>query len=386
MMIELWKEDKDCTGCAACYQVCPKAAITMKEDACGFIFPEIDENLCIECGACVRVCPMKKESVKPTQEPRAFALRHRDEQVLASSSSGGAFTAIAQVFAEGEYAIFGASIDENLQVTHQAVHSIEKLDLLRKSKYVQSNTQQCFGQVKKYLKAGSKVLFVGTPCQIAGLKAYLGKDEPNLLTCDLICEGVQSQCFFDRYIQFEEKKHGAAVKQVEFRNKEKHGWERSSFVLRFADGTQSDRLCHTKDLSYMNSSLFQGGNRASCYHCHFDKLPRQGDFTIGDLWGWRQMTPDWNDNKGISLVLVNTEKAQEMLPELEKAAQMRAVNFQLAVQRNPNIIRSTDAPAVRESFMEDVRRLSYEELAGKWLKPRSPLRRLLSQIKFMLGK
>lgn len=98
------------------------------------------------------------------------------------------------------------------------------------------------------------------------------------------------------------------------------------------------------------------------------------------------MTPDWNDNKGISLVLVNTEKAQEMLPELEKAAQMRAVNFQLAVQRNPNIIRSTDAPAVRESFMEDVRRLSYEELAGKWLKPRSPLRRLLSQIKFMLGK
>lgn len=385
-MIELWKEDKDCTGCAACYQVCPRAAITMKEDAYGFIFPKIDNNLCIECGACIRVCPMKRESAVSMQEPMAFALRHCDETVLANSSSGGAFTAIAQVFAEGDYVIFGASIDENLQVIHQAVHSIEKIDILRKSKYVQSNTQRCFEQVRKYLKAGNKVFFVGTPCQIAGLKAYLGTDAPKLLTCDLVCEGVQSQRFFDRYIQFEEKKYRSKVQQVEFRSKEKYGWERSSFILKFANGTQYDRICQTKDIPYMNSTLFQGGNRASCYHCRFDKLPRQGDFTIGDLWGWRQMTPDWDDNKGISLVLVNTEKAKAMLQKLEKIAEIRPIDLSLAEQRNPNIFRSTDMPAVREAYMEDVQRMTYEDLVKKWLKPRSPLRRFLSHIKFMLGK
>lgn len=386
-MTELWIEEKDCTGCGACYQNCFTSAISMVEDACGFLFPQIDQDLCVQCGACIRGCPVQKQKNKLdncAQKPAAYALRHKDGAVLQDSSSGGAFTAIAQAFAAGEYAVFGAHMDAQLQVSHEAVYRLEDLPKLRKSKYVQSDTKDTYQQAKRLLEREVRVLYVGTPCQIAGLKSYLGADTPNLLTCDLVCEGVQSQRFFHRYLQFMEKKYGSPVKQVEFRSKGKHGWERSSFVLEFENGRKYDRICQTKDPAYMNSSLFQGGNRDSCYHCVFNRIQRQGDFTIGDLWGWRRMTPEWDDKKGLSLVLVNTQKAQALLPDLERVAVLRRVDFDTAALENPNLIRSTVAPQGRESYMKDLQQMEFAQLADKWLKPRNLARRILSHAKYYI--
>lgn len=385
-MIELWKEAKDCTGCGACYQICPRNAIAMQNDVYGFVFPAIDSKKCIECGACVRVCPMKRELDTAEKKPIAYALRHRDAAILSESSSGGAFTAIAQTFIGNNGCIFGATMNEQLQVLHKGIMGVENLDLLRKSKYVQSDTGKTFIEVREILNKGQKVLYVGTPCQIAGLIVFLGKDYPQLLTCDLVCEGVQSQHFFNEYIAYMEKIQRSTVQSVEFRSKKKHGWERSSFVLNYANGKKYDRICQTKDNAYMNSCLFQGGNRDSCYHCHFDKLPRQGDFTIGDLWGWREMMPEWKDNKGISLVLANTKKAENMMIQLGEVASVRQVDFELAAKKNPNLIRSTAEPKMRSAYVKDMQQLEFSELASKWLKPRSAARRALSHIKYWINK
>ena len=385
-MIELWKQEKDCTGCAACAQICPKQAIEMRENEKGFVFPYIDGTHCIKCGLCVKICPMKKAEKKLSNSPQAFALQHKDPYVLEQSSSGGAVTAIAETFAQGEFVGFGASSDEQLQVTHKSIKSLTQLDQLRKSKYVQSNTGDTFREVRSCLQKGIKVLYVGTPCQIAGLKAFLGREEELLLTCDLICEGVQSQRLFDQYVDYMGKKYKTPIKKVEFRNKEKYGWERSCLVLELENGKRYSSICHTKDNEYMNSCLFQGGNRDSCYSCKFNRIPRQGDFTLGDLWGWDKIVPQWNDKKGISLVLANSKKASDMILKIQKNAFLLPISFDAAVQKNPNIMRSTVAPPRREEYIADLERLEFAMLAQKWLKPRSTFRKCLSQIKYMIRR
>ena len=383
MVPVLWTSPEGCTGCAACRQICPQQAIALKPDKSGFLLAHIDPEKCVECGLCAKICPMKSHRPAAATNPMAFAMKHRSEAVRRQSASGGAFTAILEAFAPD--AVFGAAYCEDFQVRHICAVTPEEIARLRGSKYVQSDVGDTYKQAKELLQAGKRVLFTGTPCQIAGLNAYLRKSHPNLLTCDLICEGVQSQAFFDRYRQHMEEKYGK-LSSVSFREKEKNGWERSDFQMRFENGKKYTRTCHTKDSAYMNSMLFQGGNRDSCYACPFAAVPRQGDFTIGDLWGWREMVPEWNDNIGISLVVCNTEKAAQYLPRLKELAEMKEVTVEQAAKHNPNLLRPTPQLPTRGSYLADVERMPFAELEKKWLKPRSLLRKTASKLLFRLKK
>lgn len=383
--MNLYEKSTKCSGCGACLQVCPKSAISMEADAIGFLYPKINAEHCIDCSACRHVCPyqnLKKLSESRNDFPSVYALQHKSSEILAKSSSGGAFTAIVQAL--NPDIIYGASWDSQWGVHHIEIIRGENLDLLRKSKYVQSDTGKTFKSAKNALLAGKTVLYSGTPCQIAALRSFLEKDYDNLYTCDLICEGVQNYQFWKSYLNFMQTKFCGKVTKVEFRDKSKHGWERSDFCLEFDGKKEYRKTSQTKDSAFMNSFIFQGGNRDSCYECPFASIPRQGDFTIGDLWGWRKIAPEWSNNKGLSVVLFNTEKARQLMPALQSIALIKETTLEDAAHSNPNILKCTVLPHQRALYLRDMKNLPFVQLEKKWLRPRNLLRRVLSGLKYII--
>lgn len=382
--IRLWENKAECTACGACVQICKTDAISFIEDEYGFRFPVIDPLKCVECRNCEKICPVKQHKEKSERQPKIYAVRHKDKAVRLKSSSGGAFTVLLETIVPD--IVYGAAFTEDMQVRHRSAVTPEEVDLLRGSKYVQSDTGKTFIDVKEKLNEGKKILYIGTPCQIAGLKAFVGKEVPNLYTGDLVCEGVQSQSFFNRYLKYMEEKHRSKAKSVEFRNKEHFGWERSEFMIMFKNGKKYVQISQTKDSAYMNSFLFQGGCRDSCYQCPFACMPRQGDFTLADLWGWKDITPDWKDNTGISLLLCNTEKAQQYIGKMKKVADVREITLEQAKRQNPNLVKPAPEPERRKEYLEDMKTLSFAELEAKWLRPRSWLRKKIGVLKFVLTR
>lgn len=382
--MNLYKDAEHCSGCGACFQACPQKAISLKPNEFGFIFPSIDNVKCVECGACQNVCPYnnldKLKSERLT--PAVLALRHNSGDIVNKSSSGGAFSAIIDAVCP-DY-VFGAAWNGFTEVNHIGIPITDDLQPIRKSKYIQSNTKDTFNETRKLLNSGKRVLYSGTPCQIAGLRSFLKKDYENLFTVDLICEGVQSQHFWNQYVDYMQRKYQSKITNVEFRNKQWHGWERSDFSLNFANGKTYHRISHTKDSAYMNSFIFQGGNRDSCYACPYADIPRQGDFTIGDLWGWRDIVPKWNDNRGASVVLCNSRKAINLIETFSTFAEIKTISLESATAFNPNILKHTIMPPQRSRYISDLKDLPFDELESKWLKPRSFFRRVLSQLKFLL--
>lgn len=379
----LFDKYENCSGCGACKQKCPQNAISMVESEYGFVTPRIDEGKCIDCGLCTKACPIiNRESslLNPDVKPIALGVRHKSKDILSKSTSGGAFTAIVEII-RPDY-VFGVVFDENFKVIHVCKEA-DDIDSFRGSKYVQSDTGDTFRATKDLLSAGKRVLYTGTPCQIAGLKMFLGKEYENLYTCDLVCEGVSNQHIFDEFLIGLSQKYGR-IKNISFRNKERNGWERSDFFVEFEAHSPYKETCQTKDVFYMNNMMFLGGSRHSCYDCKFNRLPRQGDFTIGDLWGWKDIIPQWNDNKGISLLMLNSFKAQAYRELLASVSDVCDISVEQAARKNPNVLKSTVAPACREEYLNDIKNLSYVDLEKKYHKPRSHIRKLLSKIKFMI--
>lgn len=278
-MIEL-ASTESCTGCAACYGCCPHDAIRMVPDEDeGFLFPKIDESLCVECRLCQRTCPVitKKEN-NNSGNPKVFALWSNPDREL--SSSGGAFSAFARKVISGGGSVFGAAFDENLRLRHVEVTTINGLDELRGSKYVQSEiSADVYKRIRKILKEGRNVLFCGTPCEVAGLKSYLRVDYDNLLTLDLICHGVPSGRTFESYIKKLASRVGQKVTGFQFRRLNRWGFAPSvqlsgKFIKIF--GVNSLYMD-----AFDKSALF----RKSCYSCPYATIPRQGDCSLGDFWG-----------------------------------------------------------------------------------------------------
>ena len=380
----LFDSYENCTGCGSCLQKCPVSAIEMYKSDYDFIFPRIDSSKCIGCGSCVRTCPIHNRNssfINNSAEPVLYACRHKDKEILKNSSSGGAFTALVQTL-QPDY-VFGVAFDESFNAAHICVKS-SQIGVLRGSKYVQSNTKLTFLETRKLLNDGKKILYTGTPCQIAGLKMFLEKNYDNLFTCDLICEGVPSQSFFSNYLKdlsFRKKKR---IINVEFRKKNSGGWERSDFVVKFSSGASCRTQCHTRDSFFTGGMMYLGACRDSCYHCKFNRLPRQGDFSIGDLWGWKEIVPEWDDNMGISVLLINSERAQLSALNFDSVLDMKKITIEQASRHNPNIVAATKPPSIRTSFLEDYKNLTFDQLKAKYHKPRSKLRRFLSSLKFKL--
>lgn len=309
-----FSDPSECTGCGACIQKCPQQCIAPIKDDEGFVYPKIDFQKCIRCGLCYQVCPIKSapESIEKSD---AFVAMAKDEAVRASSSSGGIFAELAKPILEKNGVVYGAGFDENFTVVHQPAEDLAQLKQLQGSKYVQSDTTRIFSQVKKTLAQGRPVLFCGAPCQVAGLKNYLGKKDDNLTTVDFICHGVPSPAVWQRYLEEHDLK-GGKLQSVCFRDKT-NGWENYGLKLEFSNGESHWGAQETDPylkMFYHNLSL-----RPSCFDCQFKGNRRCADLTLADAWGIQQFAPDMNDGRGTSLVLAHTEKGKTLLKSIEEA-------------------------------------------------------------------
>lgn len=357
---------EQCTGCAACFNICPKECISMVSDPEGFLYPEINSECCDDCGACKRVCPiLHLTEPNHSATPQVYACWNKDEAVRFQSASGGAFSALAGHVLDNGGVAFGAAFDADMRLKHIAVHRIEELGRLRSSKYVQSDVGYSYVEVRALLRQDRKVLFSGTPCQVAALYAFLGKDDENLLTCDIFCKGVPSPGIFAKYVKSLEKRFQAKLVNINFRHKRK-SWELTSTVAVFSDGR-----VHILT-SYNNSSMFsfiKGFNiRKSCYHCPYTNIDRGGDITLGDFWGIGALAPfNHSTRNGISLVLVNTGKGRYLLGEISGQLYCEERTLEEAKNKQFVLDHPFPKPKNREQFFADYQRLEYEELAKKHL-------------------
>lgn len=361
-----------CCGCASCVQRCPKQCIILESNNEGFFYPVVDVEKCVECGLCEKVCPVLHET--ESREPlNVFAAINEDEGIRKESSSGGVFTALAEnVISEGGV-VFGARFDDKWQVQLDCTDNIDGLKLFRGSKYVQARVEDTYKRAESYLKQGRKVLFSGTPCQIAGLRLFLGREYDNLLCVDFVCHGVPSPKVWERYLRelvarkceknsvlfscnkLSISEENAFIKGISFRDK-KLGWKKFSFVFRgkltkaTAVGEKNTVLfsaMHRDDV-YMRAFLSDLILRPSCYDCRCKSGKSGADITIADFWGIQYVAPEMDDDKGTSLVLINSNKGDILYNGLKLRNSEQS--YRDAVRYNPSIVRSVKVPAKRELF------------------------------------
>ncbi len=312
------KDKKYCCGCGACRTVCPTKAITMKSDEEGFLYPLIDSNLCIECGLCQSVCKFKFKEKKEVSLPQAFVATHKSLDVLKRSTSGGVFVALSNYVLNKKGVIYGAAFNDSLVVEHIRATTEEERNRMCGSKYVQSDLKDCYNSVEKDLIEGRHVLFSGTPCQVDGLYVAL-KNAPTerLLTCDVICFGVSSPKVFSSHIKMLSKKYRSTIKYYECRPaKNGHSWGCSTELAINTNGKE----IHSNAWIGLKRRLFYSNidKRPSCHNCKYCNLDRSGDFSLGDCRNASILIPDNDFFYGVSTLLVNTQKAKNILPELQK--------------------------------------------------------------------
>lgn len=358
-------EDKtQCSGCGACRNICPKNAISMKADAEGFLYPSVDENLCVKCGLCLKVCPIINNT-PPFHTARIMAAKHKDETLRRAGSSGGMFSWLAQYALKRGGVVFGAAFDGNWNVVHQSAQDEQELDKLRRSKYVQSDMQECFRLAKQFLQEGKTVLFTGTPCQIAGLKNYLGGDYPSLITADIICHGVPSPLVWSRFVR--ETIPLQDIAGIDFRYK-RFGWDASYLCIKKKDGASLPEikgllkpfkalLLRSKGrlfkivytLPFTISNLYE---RPSCHACSFKGRAKYADFTMADLWGVKDFLPEMYDDKGISVLMLNSPKAEGLFDEFKDNLIYKDISFENMAKYNPYFMKSTDPSPFRAQFFD----------------------------------
>lgn len=356
------KEKKDCVGCYACENTCPENCISMTSDNEGFWYPKVDYDQCIKCGKCIEVCPIiNKITVK--NNPTSYACINKDEPIRLQSSSGGVFTLLAeQVIADGGV-IFGAGFNKNFEVEHSYVEIKEDIEKFRGSKYVQSKIGKTYKQARVFLRSGRRVLFTGTPCQIGGLKSYLKQPYENLLCLDIICHGVPSPYIWKKYVVYQENRVGSPTRRIAFRQKNE-GWKRFSVSFLFKNNTEY-RQTLDKDL-YMKAFLKNICLRPSCYACEFKTLHRQSDITLADFWGIQHILPEMDDDKGTSLIFVNSEAGQDMVEQIKNNILWQEVDINEAVKYNSAAIKSVESNPKREKFFEELDKNFFDEVVKKY--------------------
>lgn len=357
-----------CTGCTACASGCPVNAITMTRDLEGFNQPMIDGEQCVRCGHCMAICPALRER-ESQHLPAAFAAWYTDDTIRKDSTSGGAFTALAEYVLESGGVVYGAAMDGHQHLRHIACFRKEDLWRLRGAKYVQSDLNGIFREIKKALES-RMILFSGTPCQVDGLYAYLGSRPENLITCDIVCHGVPSPAVWEAMAASIEQRKRKGLQAVRFRNKVE-GWKNSHFTTVYDDGTvDTAPLFATEYGRAFGRSLFL---RRSCHQCRYTNLNRPGDFTLGDLWGMQPDELPEEQKKGINLLLVNTTHGSHIFDQLALTRQPYSV--ERAVMGNPRLA-SPVAPALdRTAFFAAFAVQPFERVRERFFRmPSLPVR------------
>lgn len=355
-----------CTGCSACANVCPKQAIAMLPDSEGFLFPKIDNNLCVDCGLCEKTCPILNPIDLNTENKiTAYAVQNKDEKIRLDSTSGGAFSVIAQYVLDRNGVVFGAMFDESFDVIHDFVEKAEDLWKLRRSKYVQSRMDNAFKNAKAFLEKDRFVCFSGTPCQICGLKKFLQKNYEKLITIDIACHGVPSPKFWKKYKDYQEKEHHSKLNFVDFRYK-KNGYSSSVMALKFENGKEYYRG-HESD--YMLKGFFKELlSRKSCYQCTFKSLNRTSDFTIYDCWSIGKFNRKMDDNLGTTTLLIQSNKGNEVWSEINKSFNSLMITIEKSMIFDGDMLVTSQSPSNnRSSFFYEIDKHSFPVLCNRFI-------------------
>lgn len=341
------KEKKDCCGCSACASVCPHDAIEMKVDDEGFVYPDVDVHSCVDCKACEKVCPLRANYVPvQTDYPKVFAAVNKDETEYNASSSGGMFMLIAREIMKHGGVAFGSRYDADFRVVHSLAEDMVGCARFQGSKYTQSDTIGVYPKVRQFLKEGRKVLFTGTPCQVAGLRLYLKKEYENLFCCDLICHGVPSPSIYADYLNFVSQ--NKKIARINFKYKIK-GKDRTTLRIDYSDGTSIQDCLKTR---VWNELQFSGCiERPSCYDCKFTNFHRPGDISLGDFWGLNKLHSNFCKGKCPSLVILNTNKGLEMWQRVDEQVLSMESNMTECLQ--PQLIHPTVMADNRVQFWQD---------------------------------
>lgn len=348
----------DCCGCTACASVCAHDAITMRPDALGFLYPEVDVAKCTDCGLCEKVCAFHDDYDKSLNlsQPLAYGARHKDMSEVATSRSGAAFIAISDYILENGGVVYGAGYTDHFRVVHKRATTKEQRNEFKGSKYVQSDLTRVFRQVKQDLKAGLVVLFSGTPCQTSGLHSYVGRKlRDNLFLVDIVCHGVPGPYIWRDYLTYLEKKRGVDIIYVDFREKQKSGWQAHKEAFQYCDGGETVEIRGNYTHLFYQHIMF----RHSCGACKYTNLQRPSDITIADFWGWQKTDSTINaDDKGLSLVLCNTEKGQQLFDAVKE--RMTVIPAELENCLQPNLQHPSEIHPQRMDFERDYARKGFE--------------------------
>jgi acetyltransferase-like isoleucine patch superfamily enzyme/coenzyme F420-reducing hydrogenase beta subunit len=360
---------EDCCGCKACGDVCTKGAISFKIDIEGFWYPEVDNILCINCGACNKVCPieniiqLKKNDLEKSE---CYAAEHKNLEVVFDSTSGGLFSALADVMYRRNGYVGGALFNKDFSISQYISNSKDDLPKLRSSKYLQSDSEGFYKEVKKLCASGENILVCGTPCQMSALRAYLGKDYDNLIIADFICRGVNSPKIWRKYLDSFEERYGSPVVYAKAKSKE-YGWRNLTQKVALANGKSYYE-------TYKNSLWTQGYLatnvycRPSCYSCHFKDFPRMADITLADFWGIEKYNKTMDKNLGTSLVMLNSRKGQKYFEEVKSRINFIPMPFDSILGGNLALKQPLDPPLVnRTEFFEYAETHTFTELAQKYI-------------------
>lgn len=382
-----------CCGCEACANICPSHCIQMVSDSEGFLYPVPDMDHCLSCGKCEDVCPVLHPAVVTSVKPVAWAAMNRSDVVRKESSSGGVFSLLAGSVIQNDGVVFGAAFNESFEVEHIAVETIENLARLRGSKYTQSRIGTVFQQVRQHLKAGREVLFSGTPCQIEGLRAFLGVNYANLLLIDLVCHGVPSPLVWREYVTFRETKNASPTRKISFRDK-KYGWKRYSVSFTFMNDTQY--FVPVDQDTFMQAFLTDCCLRPSCGTCAFKKIGRASDITLADFWGIQSVLPAMDDDKGTSLVILHSHKGTKAFDAVSSSCMRTSIALNAALRGNPAMTTSAVFHKNRSKFFGNLKSLPFDVLVKRYATRKYTLKScvagflrrlgLLDRVKAMLGR
>lgn len=366
-MIEI-NNKHDCCGCKACGDICPVGAISFPVDQEGFWYPQIDKEICIKCNLCERVCPtLHPDKWKNKKNNlRIFGGYHKDIVIRFDSTSGGVFTALAQEMYSQKGYVTGAIYDENFDVVNVISNKKRDLSRLRSSKYVQSDASGLHKGIKKLLDQGEKVLACGSPCQMAGLRTFLGKDYDNLIIVDFLCRASNSPKVFHKYIEDLEARYDGKVISIKDKNKD-HGWRSLARKIVFDNGKVYYGEGHDDDYRRgYHGNVFE---RPSCYECIYKGLPRSSDITLGDFWGIENVDPSIDKNLGTSLVMANTEKGLKYLQQIQDRMVLKEYKLDDIMPGNHQAIMGTvvvPGNIDRKAFFEDLDKMPFHECAQKY--------------------
>ena len=406
-------DKSQCCGCSACVQRCPKQCISLKEDKEGFLYPIVDKNTCIDCGLCEKVCPIINPN-EPREPLKVYAAKNRNEEIRRQSSSGGIFTPLAEAVIREGGVIFGAKFDKDWNVVHAWTDTIEGIADFRGSKYVQSTIGNTYREAREFLKQGRRVLFSGTPCQIAGLRKFLRKEYDNLLTVDVVCHGVPSPLVWRKYLEETRENLRAerdagkntvssslmempVITGISFRDKT-YGWKKYGFRLRYAASKAAENsvsvpandkgrtfLQPFPDNVFMKGFLKNLYLRPSCYACAARSGKSDSDISIADFWGVQNYYPEFDDDKGIGLVLVNTDKGRKAYEQTNSDS--IESTYEQGLNQNPCLEHSVARTKYVGTFWTEfgVKGMAVVKEIELRMRPSIP-RRLLNRMKYVVRK